>query len=191
MKRSDLPIVFLLAVLIAVAGCTSTGGDRSSSASQASGPASDVAAMISGTYRLQDQGSDLRLTISGTGGTGQRLDLFTSARGSYGGRNVTEQGVLHVASEGPDALVTYTPHFDPSVTVLSPNLNNFSQAEIQAACSLYLRPDESGWRGDTQEKGQCVRAIGGAVGRWTVEIRPGEIRFTNPGNQQTLVFRKG
>jgi hypothetical protein len=146
--------------------------------------------MISGTYRVQEQGSDLRLTFSGTGGTGQRLDLFTSLRGSFGGRNVAEQGILHLESEGPDALATYTPHFDPAVTVLSPNLYDFSQAETQAACSVVLRPDADGWEGDTEEKGTCVRAIGGAVGRWRVEIRKGEILFTNRESQQSLVFRK-
>jgi hypothetical protein len=185
--------VFIPVVLILLLGCASSGGDRASSGSsgksRGSGPASHVASMISGTYRLQEPDSDLRLTISSTGGTGQMLDLFASARGSVGGRNVSEQGVLHLESEGPDARVIYTPHFDPTITLVSPTLNEFSPAETAAACSLVLRPDAGGWEGDTEERGTCVRAIGGAVGRWRMEIREGEIRL-HDREGQPLVFRR-
>ncbi|HEV2851845.1 MAG TPA: hypothetical protein VHC97_03485 [Thermoanaerobaculia bacterium] len=180
------PIV-LLAVL---AACAS----RSNSGSQsvgARGPAFDVATLISGTYRLQNRGdSNLRLDISSTGGVGSELELLATASGRYAGRNVNEQGVIVLETAGPDVRMSIIPHFGEPVTVLSPNLTEFSQSELGSACTLHLQSDEQGWAGATEGKGSCVRAVGGAVGQWQVEILPGTIRFSDPGTRQVLVFQK-
>lgn len=196
MKR-NIPV--LVALVLTAAGCGSSGGNtvsRSASESrltQGSGPASDLAAIASGSYRLAEPAGDMTLRLSGVGGTGQTLDLFVQARGTAGSRNVTEHGVLRLASEGPDVRAIYIPHFDPTITELSSNATEFTDAENLAACSVVLRRDADGWEGDTEERGTCVRAIGGAVGRWRLEIRQNEIRFLSPGGQgqPALVFRKG
>lgn len=186
--RSLLPIL-LLAGLVALAACASggTGQDRSAGAR---GPAFDVASLLSGTYRLHNGDSNLRLDISSTGGVGSELELLATASGRYGGRNVNEQGVIVLESAGPDVRMSIVPHFGEPVTVLSPNLTEFSQSELGSACTLHLQSDERGWAGATQGKGACVRAVGGAVGQWQVEILPGTIRFSDPGTRQVLVFQK-
>jgi hypothetical protein len=196
MKRN---IPLFLALALTLAGCGSSGGNTvSRSASddrltRGSGPASDLAALASGNYRLAEPSGDLQLRLSGVGGTGQTIDLFVRARGTAGNRNVSEEGVLRLASEGPDVRALYIPHFDATISELSPNVTQFTEAENLAACSIVLRRDADGWEGDTEERGTCVRAIGSAVGRWRLEIRQNEIRFASPDNQDqpVLVFRKG
>lgn len=181
--------ILLLAGLVALTACASrgTGPDRPVGAR---GPAFDVATLLSGTYRLQETNSNLRLDISSTGGVGSNFELLATASGRYAGRNVNEQGVIVLETAGPDVRMSIIPHFGEPVTVLSPDLTEFSQSELGSACTLHLQSDEQGWAGATQGKGSCVRAVGGAVGQWQVEILPGTIRFSDPGTQQVLVFQK-
>lgn len=155
----------------------------------AQGPASEVASMISGVHQLRNENSDVRLQISSTGGVGSTVNLLVTASGRYNGRDVRQQGVIQLVSEGPDVRVTVIPHFSP-VTELSPDVNRFSETELRAACTLHLTPDEQRWVGTTVGTGTCVQAVTGAAGQWQVEILPGALRFTDVGTKQTLVFQK-
>jgi hypothetical protein len=177
-------------VLAAAAGCASgTGGSSSSASSTPQGPAFEVASMLSGTYQLRDDKSDLRLQIGSTSGAGSNFNLLATASGTYEGRDLHQQGVIRLDTEGPDVRMSVIPHFAP-VTELSPDVNRFSGTELQAVCSLYLEPDEGKWRGATQGPGTCVQAVTGAAGQWQVEILPGALRFTDVGTKQALVFQK-
>jgi len=188
-RRSESILAFVAGLAVVLCGCAS-GGNRGSQSDGARGPAFDVASLISGNYRLQDGDSNVRLDISGTSGVGSRFNLLATASGTYRGRGVNEQGIIHLETEGPDVRMSVIPHFGEPVTVLSPDVNEASEAERRAACDIYLRSDERGWAGATQGQGDCIRAVGGAVGQWQVEILPGTIRFTDPATKQALVFQK-
>ena len=195
-RRSESILAFvagLAVVLSSLAGCASGGdraGQRASQSDGARGPAFDVASLISGNYRLQDGDSNVRLDVSGTSGVGSRFSLLATASGTFRGRSVNEQAVIRLETEGPDVRMSVIPRFGEPVTVLSPNVNEPSEAETRAACDVYLKSDEGGWAGATQGQGDCIRAVGGAVGQWQVEILPGTIRFTDPATKQALVFQK-
>ena len=152
----------------------------------AQGPASALAKLLSGTYRLHGDNTDARLQLVGVGGTGSTLDVLATASGTYQGKDVHQQAVLRLVSEGPDVRVTAIPHFTP-VTEASPDVTRFSDTETQAACTFYLKPHGQGWAGATQGAVTCVA---GAAGQWEVDITPGTIRFTNPQTKQVLVFHK-
>jgi hypothetical protein len=193
-KHHRLVFILFASLAVALTGCASGGNQTGSQqGSNSSGVgASDVASLLNGSYKLQDQdgGSDLRLNISSTQGVGSRFTLLATASGTYQGHGVNEQGVLELETEGPDVRMAVIPHFGEPVTVLSPDVTQFSPAERQAACQLHLRSDENGWMGTTLGQGDCVRAIGGAIGQWQVEILPGTIRFVDAKTKQALVFQK-
>jgi hypothetical protein len=155
----------------------------------AQGPASELAAMISGTHQFRDENSDVRLDISSIGGVGSTVELLATASGKYMGQDIRQQGVIRLVTEGPDVRATVIPHFAP-VTVLSPDVNRFSQIELQAACTVYLERDEGTWIGTTQGPGTCVKAVTGAASQWTVEVRSGAVRFIDAKTKQALVFQK-
>lgn len=153
-------------------------------------PASDVASLLNGTYRLQEGDSNLRLDISSTSGVGSRYELLATASGTYEGRSVSEQSTLQIQTEGPDVLMNIIPRFGEPVTQVSPDVGELSQREIQGACTLYLRPYDEGWAGAAPGTGACVQAITGATGQWQMQIEPGVIRFSDPRSNRTLVFRE-
>jgi hypothetical protein len=186
-----LKICLVTAALLLAAGCASgsKAGANSSAASAPQGPAFEVASMLSGTYKLRDDSSDVQLQIGTTGGAGSSFNLLATASGTYAGRDLHQQGLIRLASEGPDVRMSVIPHFAP-VTELSPDVNRFSGTELQAACSVYLEADEGKWRGATQGPGTCVQAVTGAAGQWRVEILPGALRFTDVGTKQALLFQK-
>jgi hypothetical protein len=155
----------------------------------AQGPASELAAMISGTHQFKSENSDVRLQISSTSGGGSTVELLATASGKYMGRDIRQQGIIRLVSEGPDVRVTVIPHFAP-VTELSPDVSRFSETELRAACTLYLERDEGQWTGTTQGPGACVQAVTGATGQWTVEVQPGAVRFVDVATRQALVFQK-
>ncbi len=155
----------------------------------AQGSASEVASMISGTHQLRNEDSDVRLQISSTGGVGSTMNLLVTASGTYKGKEVRQQGVIRLVSEGPDVRVTVIPHFSP-VTELSPDVNRFSEIEQRSACTLYLERDEGKWTGATEGPGTCVQAVTGAAGQWQVEILRGALRFVDVGTKQALCFQK-
>lgn len=176
-------LVLLVGVAVTAYGCASGPG-------AGTGPASDVASLLNGTYRLQEGGSDLRLDISSTSGVGSRFELLATASGTYEGRSVSQQSVLQLQTEGPDVLVNIIPRYGEPVTQVSPDVGELSQREIQGACTLYLRPDDEGWAGAAPGTGSCVQAIAGATGQWQMEVHPGTIRFSDPKSNRTLVFRE-
>ena len=190
MKQARHSVVFvLLAVLALIAqGCATRGGARY--ATTGSGPASDVASLLNGTYRLQEGDSDLRLDISSTSGVGSSFSLLATAAGKLDGRSVNEQSTIRLQTEGPDVMMTLIPRFGEPVTQLSPDVDEPSPGEIQGACTLYLQPSDEGWAGAPPGRGTCVQAIAGATGQWQVEIQPGLIRFSDPKTQRALVFRE-
>lgn len=185
-RSSRFPLACLAAALFALIGCAS--GDRAGGRT-GSNAAWNVASMISGTY--QAEGSDLRLDISGAGTPvgSEGINLFATASGRYGERNVREQGVVHIENQAGDVLVAYIPRFDPTITALSPGATNVTASEIRAACTVYLGSSGQGYSGRTSGTTSCAQAIGGAVGEWAVEVQPGMIRFTTQG-QEPIVFRK-
>ncbi len=189
-SHSSKILVLLLISLTTVLTACASGGPQGGQSTGGRGPAFDVATLLSGTYRLQDEGSNLRLDISSTGGVGSSLNLLATTSGTYKGRSINEQGGLRLATEGPDVRMTVIPHFGEPLTAASPGIDDFSPAEMRAACDVYLRSDERGWAGATQGSGDCVRAVGGAVGQWQVEVLPGTIRFVDVATQQALVFQK-
>lgn len=190
-RINSVSLAWLGAALLVWSGCASgnrtganAGGGRTGATS-----AWSVASMLSGTY--QAEGSDLRLDISGadTPVGSEGVNLFATASGQYGERNVREQGVLHIENQAGDVFVAYIPRFDPTTTALSPGATNVSASEVSSACSFYLAPAAQGYAGQTRGATTCARAIGGAVGEWGVEIQPGMIRLTSQG-QPPIVFRK-
>ena len=187
-SRSIL-LLLLTGLVLTAYGCASGSGAVGNSA-RGSGPASDVASLLNGTYQLQEGNNNLRLDVSSTSGVGSRYDLLATASGTYEGRNVSEQSVLRIQTEGPDVLVNIIPQFGEPVTQVSPDVDQFSQREIQAACTLYLRPYDEGWAGAAPGTGSCVQAITGATGAWQMEIQPGLIRFSDPRSNRTLEFRE-
>lgn len=189
--KSCKPILLIpiLTLALTAFGCASgSGGARDNERS--SGPASDVASLLNGTYQLQEGGNNLRLDISSTSGVGSRFNLLATASGTYEGRSINEQSVLQIRTEGPDVLVNIVPRFGEPVTQISPDVEQFSQREIQAACTLYLRPYNEGWAGAAPGTGACVQAITGATGAWQMEVLPGIVRFSDPKSNRTLEFRE-
>jgi hypothetical protein len=190
MKQSRHPIVFVLlaGLILTAAGCAARGGAKY--ATTGSGPASDVASLLNGTYRLQEGNSDLRLDISSTSGVGSSFSLLATASGRLDGRSVSEQSTIRLQTEGPDVMMTIIPRFGEPVSQLSPDVEDPSPREIQGACTLYLTPQDEGWAGRPPGTGTCVQAIAGATGQWQVDIQPGTIRFSDPRTQRTLVFQE-
>ena len=192
MKQSNPSkiLVLLLISLTTILTACAAGGSRSGQSPGAQGPAFDVAALLSGTYRLQEDSSSLRLDISSTGGVGSTFSLLATTSGTYKGRSISEQGGLRLATAGPDVRMTVIPRFGEAVTAASAGINDFSPAELRAACDVYLRSDERGWTGATQGSGDCVRAVSGAAGQWRIEILPGTLRFVDVATKEALVFQK-
>jgi len=180
--------VLLTGLSLIAAGCATRGGAKY--ATRGSGPASDVASLLNGTYKLQEGNSDLQLNISSTSGVGSSFNLLATASGRLDGRSVSEQSTIRLETEGPDVMMTIIPRFGEPVTQLSPDAERISQGEIQAACTLFLTPYDEGWAGRPPGTGTCAQAIAGATGQWQVEIQQGTIRFSDPKTQRTLVFQE-
>jgi hypothetical protein len=201
MKLFPKPGLLGLWLLLAVgwAGCSSAGGpggherSQKKEAQRPAGVAWQVASMLNGTYRGEGEISGLRLDISSAQEdlpSPSLFNLFARLTGKYGKRNFNEAGVIQVEPHVDRVLVAVVPHFDPSVSLLSDEATAFSPTEINAACHLVFLPLDEGYAGRTQGSGTCVRALGGAVGEWVVQILPGEIRLSQPNSSEALVFRK-
>jgi len=179
MKRRSLD-VFLAAALLGAAAV----------ATAAENPAYSIAAIFSGTFQGSTPGNDLTLiTRPFTSDPEHPYDLFVEVRGKYREDNVRLQGVLRFDIEGRDIQVTYIPHFDPTITALSPNAAQFTDREATAACGVNMKPRGDGFAGETLGS-SCAVAIRGAVSKWTVEIEPGSIRLRDAKSGETLRFKK-
>ena len=157
---------------------------------EADNPAAAAAAILSGTFRGSTPGNELRLDLRSIATDPQHLyDLFFECTGKYQGANVRRQGVIRLETQGRDVYLNYIPHFDATVTSLSPQATRFTESEANAACGLTLSPRGDGFAGETPGAG-CAQAMRGALGKWTVEIEPGSFRVREVKSGETLRFKR-
>ena len=98
--------------------------------------------------------------------------------------------MIRLEQQGQDVYFTYIPHFNPAVSALSNDAGRFSERELNSACSFVVKPRGDGFFGDTLGSTTCAMALRGAVGKWTVEIEPGNLRLRNSESGETLRFRQ-
>jgi hypothetical protein len=150
----------------------------------------DLSLMLSGKWEGATPGNNLRLDItSATTDPEHPYDLFLTVTGRFQDTNLRQQGLIRLESQGRSVYFGYIPHFDPTITALSPNASRFTAEEANAACGFHMKPEGDGFVGDTVGS-SCARAIRGAVGKWIVQIEPGSIRVQNAKSGETLRFKK-
>jgi hypothetical protein len=150
----------------------------------------ELSAVLSGTWEGSTPGNELRLQIrSVTTDPSHLYDLYLQVSGKYQSENVRQQGLIRLESQGRSVYFGYIPHFDPTVSALSTNVARFTDEEANAACGLVMSPKGDGFMGETVGS-TCVRAIRGAIGKWTIEVDPATIRIRNVKSGETLRFRK-
>lgn len=150
----------------------------------------ELSQMLSGTWQGSTPGNDLRLTIrSATTDPSHLYDLYLQASGRYQSTNVRQQGLIRLESQGRGVYFGYIPHFDPGTSSLSVNVARFTEAEANAACGLVMEPRGDGFAGETVGS-TCVRAVRGAIGKWTIEVEPGSLRIRNVKSGETMRFKK-
>jgi hypothetical protein len=116
-------------------------------------------------------------------------DLFLEVSGSFDDDNVRQQGYVHLENQGRGIYLGYIPHFDPTVSALSPRAGRFTSSETNAACSLYMEPQGDGYYGETQGT-TCAFAIRGAIGSWSLRLEPGSMVVRSSTSGETLRFRR-
>jgi len=150
----------------------------------------DLSSMLSGTFEGSTPGNSLRLTIRSVATDPSHLfDLYLQVSGSYQGRNVRQQGLIRLESQGRSVYFGYVPHFDPAASALSADVARFTEQEASAACGFTLKPRGDGFAGETVGS-SCSRAMRGALKKWTVEIEPGSMRIRNVESGETLRFKR-
>lgn len=179
MKRSSLTGIVLGAILAAALPIRAAGN-----------PVAEVATILSGTFNGSTPGNELRLDLRPVTTDREHLyDLFLECSGKYQGVNVRRQGLIRLETQGGKVYLGYIPHFDPTVTALSPEATRFSESEANAACGMTLIPRGDGFAGETPGS-TCAAAMRGALGKWTVEIEPGSIRLREVKSGETLRFKR-
>jgi len=178
MKQRSI-FVFLAAALLAA-----------TAASAAEDPSYRLAAILSGSFQGTTPGNDLMVSTQPfpTDPT-HPYDLFVTISGKYQEDNVRFQGVMRFDVQGSDVFVTYVPHFDLTVTALSPEIDNFTDREAAAACSVSFKPRGDGFTSETLGS-SCALAIRGATSKWTIEVEPGTLRLRDAKSGETLRFKK-
>jgi len=150
----------------------------------------DLSSMLSGSFQGSTPGNELKLTIrSVTTDPSHLYDLYLQVMGKYQGTNVRQQGLIRLESQGNGVYFGYIPHFDATVSSMSPDAARFTESEANAACGLAMEPKGDGFIGETVGS-TCVRAIRGAFGKWTVEVEPGSMRIRNVKSGETLRFKR-
>lgn len=151
----------------------------------------DLASMLGGRYEGVTPGNKLHLNVTGVAfhSLSHPFDLFLEVSGQFDDTNIREQGFLHLSNQGRGVYVGYIPHFDPTVSGLSPRAARFTASEANAACSLYLEPQGDGFFGDTQGT-TCALAIRGALGKWSLRVEPGGLVVRSESSGETLRFRR-
>jgi hypothetical protein len=156
----------------------------------ANNPVVEVATILSGTFQGSTPGNELRLDLRPVTTDREHLyDLFFDCSGKYQGANVRRQGLIRLETQGGNVYLGYIPHFDPTVSALSPEATHFTESEANAACGLSLIPRGDGFAGETPGA-TCAMAMRGALGKWTVEIEPGSIRIREVKSGETLRFKR-
>jgi hypothetical protein len=182
MKFASRVISFAAALLVAL--------PLAAAKPSAANTAYELSSMLSGTWEGSTPGNELHLQIrSATTDPSHLYDLYVQMSGKYQGSNIRQQGLIRLESQGKSVYVGYIPHFDPTVTALSPDVARFSSEEANAACGLVVDPKGDGFGGETVGS-TCVRAIRGAVGKWTMEVEPGSLRIRNVKSGETLRFKR-
>lgn len=155
-------------------------------------PVADLAGMLSGRFQGATPGNGLQLWIEPVvlRTLSHPYDLFLQVRGRFEDVNVAQEGYIHLANQGRDVYLGYIPHFDPTISPLSPGAARFTSSELNAACSLYLTPRGDGYEGETQGLSSCAFAIHGATGKWWLRVEPGMITVRNVQSGETLRFRR-
>ncbi len=150
----------------------------------------EAASILSGTFKGTTPGNELRLDLRSVTTDPRHLyDLFFECTGKYQGENVRRQGLIRLESQGPNVYLGYIPHFDATVTALSPEASRFTEQEANAACGLVLNRRGDGFAGETPGT-SCAFALRGAPGKWTVEIEPGSLRVREVRTGETLRFQR-
>jgi hypothetical protein len=150
----------------------------------------EVASILSGTFKGSTPGNDLRLNLRPVTTDSEHLyDMFFECTGKYQGENVRRQGLLRLEAQGPNVYLGYIPHFDATVSSLSPEATRFTENEANAACGFVLNPHGDGFAGETPGA-SCAMALRGALGKWTIEIEPGSIRVREAKSGETLRFKR-
>ena len=176
-------------LLIAAITLTLTLGSALSAAS--SDRVFEIATILSGTFEGVTPGNHLRLDLRPvTIDPGHPYDLFLQVSGQFQKENVRQQGVIRLESQGQDIYFTYIPHFNPAVTSLSSDAGRFTERELNAACSFTLKPRGDGFVGDTLGSTMCALAMRGAIGKWSLELEPGNLRLRNVDSGETLRFNR-
>jgi hypothetical protein len=156
----------------------------------ADNPILAVASILSGTFKGTTPGNELRLDLrSATTDSEHPYDMFLECTGKYQGANVRRQGLIRLESQGGKVYLGYIPHFDATVSALSPGATRFTESETNSACGLTLAPRGDGFVGETPGS-TCALAMRGALGKWTIEIEPGSVRLREVKSGETLRFTR-
>jgi len=151
----------------------------------------DIASILQGRFEGSTPGNELTLQMSTvTIDPSHPFDVFVLVTGRYQGDSVRQQGVIRLETQGQDIYFTYIPHFDPAVTLLSNDVGRFTERELTSACSFTVKPRGDGFAGDTLGIAACALAMRGAIGKWSVELEPGNLRFRNVESGETLRFKQ-
>ena len=150
----------------------------------------DLATILSGTFQGTTPGNELRMDLHPVPTDSRHpYDLFLEVSGKYQGENIRRQGLMRLELQGRDVYVGYIPHFDATVTSMSPNATQFTDSEANAACGFHLAPKGDGFAGETSGA-SCGFALRGAGGKWSIELEPGGLRLRNVASGETLRFRR-
>ena len=150
----------------------------------------DIAALLSNTFEGSTPGNHLTLDLKPIVVDPQHPhDLFLTVTGKFEDDNIHQQGVIRLEQQGNDVYFTYIPHFNATVTALSQDAGRFTEREISSACSFTLAPKGDGFVGNTLGAATCALAIRGAVGKWSLELEPGNLRIRNVDSGETLRFQ--
>jgi hypothetical protein len=151
----------------------------------------DIASILQGRYEGATPGNELTLQMSTvTIDPSHPFDIFVLVTGKYQGDSVRQQGVIRLETQGQDIYFTYIPHFDPAITLLSNDVGRFTERELTSACSFTVKPRGDGFAGDTLGIAACALAMRGAIGKWSLELEPGNLRFRNVESGETLRFKQ-
>ncbi len=151
----------------------------------------DMAALLSGTFEGSTPGNHLLLDLRPVSlDPAFPFDLFLQVTGKFENDNVRQQGVLRFEQSGQDVFFSYIPHFNSQVTAMSVDAGKFTETELSAACMMSLKPRGDGFFGDTLGTTSCSQAMRGAIGKWTLEFEPGNLRLRNAKTGETLRFKQ-
>lgn len=184
-------VLSLLAAGALTAGCATQGATPPPERRAPANLEVAFSTMLAGTWQGVTPGNELRLDIDNVVLRSLRHphDLFLDVTGRYENTNVNQSGYMHVHNQGNDVFVGFIPHFDPTVTSLSPRAGRFTASESNAACSFYVTPRGDGFFGETRG-GSCALAMRGALGKWEIELEPGTLAVRHAESGETLRFRK-